>query len=53
MEAYYKDKQSGEILTTQEMLDSVDADDQLDSFYLLGEFESKEDATNHFNSLQK
>lgn len=49
LQSYYKDKQSGEIFTEQEMLDSVDKDDNLDSFYLIGEFESKEDAKHHTN----
>lgn len=34
-ETYYRDKQSGKILTEAEMLDSVDDDDQLDSFYIV------------------
>ena len=34
-ETYYKDKQSGRIVTESEMLDMVDDDDQLDSFYLI------------------
>ena len=41
---YYKDKQSGEIVTEQEMLNMVDEDDQLDSFYLIGSFISKDEA---------
>jgi len=48
MEDYYRDKQSGAIVTEQEMINSVDADDQLDSFYLIGEFESKKDAKSYF-----
>ena len=40
----YKDKQSGELVTEEEMLDMVDPDDQLDSFYFIGEFKSKEEA---------
>lgn len=51
MESYYRDKQSGEILTEEEMLEIVDADDQLDSFYLVGDFESKEDAKAHLLKL--
>lgn len=39
---YYKDKQSGKIVTEQEMLDMVDENDQLDSFYLIGSFSSKD-----------
>jgi len=34
-ETYYKDKQSGRIVTKSEMLDMVDDDDQLASFYLI------------------
>lgn len=34
-ETYYKDKQSGRIVTESEMLDMVDKDDHLDSFYLV------------------
>jgi hypothetical protein len=41
---YFKDKQSGEIVTEEEMTGMVDEDDQLDSFYSIGEFKSKEDA---------
>jgi hypothetical protein len=44
METYYKDKQSGGIFTVYEMLDMVDGDDQLDSFYLIGEFQNREEA---------
>lgn len=47
MTTYYKDKQSGEILTEEEMLELVDADDQLGSFFLLGDFKSMEDARKH------
>lgn len=43
MQEYYKDKQSGEILTEDEMLESVCSNDLLDSFYYLGMFKSKED----------
>lgn len=54
METYYKDKQSGEIVTEDEMLAMVDEDDQLDSFYLIGEFESKEEAQKFFEkNMQK
>jgi hypothetical protein len=42
--SFYKDKQSGELVTEEEMLDMVDPDDQLDSFYFIGEFISKEEA---------
>jgi len=48
---FYKDKQSGELLTEEEMLDSVDQNDQLDSFYLVGDFESKEAAQSYLMSL--
>lgn len=44
METYYKDKQSGEIITENEMLELVDCDDQLCSFFLVGDFESIEAA---------
>lgn len=47
LNAYYKDKQSGEIFTEKEMLEVVDNEDNLDSFYLIGEFESKEEALKH------
>lgn len=43
-QTYYKDKQSGEIVTDEEMLDMVDAEDALDSFQKLGDFDSKEAA---------
>lgn len=45
---FYKDKQSGEIVTEEEMLDLVDSDDNLDSFYLIGDFETKEEAEEAF-----
>ena len=45
---FYKDKQSGEIVNEEEMLDMVDSDDNLDSFYLIGEFETKEEAEEAF-----
>ena len=45
---FYKDKQSGEIVNEEEMLDMVDSDDNLDSFYLIGEFETKEEAKEAF-----
>ena len=44
LQDYYKDKQSGGVFTEQEMLDAVDDGDQLDSFYLIGQFKSKEEA---------
>lgn len=44
MTAYYRDKQSGEILTEEEMLGLVDEDDNLDSFHLIGEFKTLEEA---------
>ena len=46
---FYKDKQSGEILTEDEMLDLVDSDDNLDSFYLIGDYETREEAEEAFN----
>jgi hypothetical protein len=47
---FYKDKQSGEVVTEDEMLCLVDEDDNLDSFYLIGDFKTKEEAINHLNS---
>lgn len=47
---FYKDKQSGEVVTEDEMLYLVDEDDNLDSFYLIGDFKTKEEAINHLNS---
>jgi len=44
---FYKDKQSGEIFTEEEMLDMVDGDDQLGSFYFVGDFESHEEAESY------
>jgi hypothetical protein len=46
---FYKDKHSGEVFTEEEMLDLVDEDDNLDSFYLIGDFETHEEAINHLN----
>jgi len=46
---FYKDKQSGEVFTEEEMLDLVDEGDNLDSFYLIGDFETHEEAINHLN----
>lgn len=46
---FYKDKQSGEIVNEEEMLDLVDSDDNLDSFYLIGDFETKEEAQEAFD----
>jgi len=46
---FYKDKQSGEILTEEEMLNLVDSDDNLDSFYLIGDFETREEAQEAFH----
>ena len=46
---FYKDKQSGEIVNEEEMLDMVDSDDNLDSFYLIGDFETKEEAKEAFD----
>jgi hypothetical protein len=48
---FYKDKQSGEILTEEEMLNMVDEDDQLGSFYYIGDFESHEEAESYLMSL--
>ena len=50
--SFYKDKQSGEVLTEEEMLDLVDGDDNLDSFYLIGDFKTKEEAINYLNSRE-
>lgn len=47
MKDYYKDKESGDIFTEQEMLEAVDSDDQLNSFYLIGQFKSKKAAKKH------
>lgn len=46
---FYRDKQSGEIVNEEEMLDMVDSDDNLDSFYLIGDFQTKEEAEKAFN----
>lgn len=44
---YYKDKQSGLIVSAEEMLDMTDSNDELDSFYLLSDIEIAElQATN-------
>jgi len=48
---FYKDKQSGEILSEEEMLDMVDENDQLDSFYLVGDFNSREEAEAYLMSM--
>jgi hypothetical protein len=47
---FYKDKQSGEIVAEEEMLNLVDSDDNLDSFYLIGDFETKEEAQEAFDN---
>jgi hypothetical protein len=47
--SFYRDKQSGEVFTGEEMLDLVDEDDNLNSFYLIGDFETHEEAINHLN----
>jgi hypothetical protein len=47
--SFYRDKQSGEVFTEEEMLDLVDEGDNLDSFYLIGDFETHEEAINHLN----
>lgn len=52
-EPFYKDKQSGEIISEEEMLDLVDEDDQLNSFYLIGEFRSKEEAEQWWDANKK
>ena len=44
MQTYYKDKQSGEVVSADEMLDMVDPEDALDSFSEIGNFNSKEEA---------
>ncbi len=46
---FYKDKQSGEIVNEEEMLNLVDSDDNLDSFYLIGDFENQEAAKEAFD----
>ena len=43
-EDFYKCKKTGELFTEDEMLEQVDLDDNLDSFYLVGTFDSREDA---------
>jgi hypothetical protein len=48
--SFYKDKQSGEVVTEEEMLDLVDKDDNLDSFYFIGDFKTEKEAINHLNS---
>jgi hypothetical protein len=48
--SFYKDKQSGEVLDETELDDVVDMGDNLDSFYLIGDFKTKEEAINHLNS---
>ena len=54
METYYRDKQSGEIVTEDEMLGMVDAGDALDSFHLIGDFESADEAKKFFEkNMQK
>jgi hypothetical protein len=49
---FYKDKQSGEIFTEEEMLDMVDGDDQLGSFYFVGDFESHEEAESYLIEIE-
>jgi hypothetical protein len=50
---FYKDKQSGEVLSEEEMLESVDDDDdELGSFYLIGTFNTKEEAIDHLKTLR-
>ena len=49
--SFYKCKQSGEILSEDEMLNEVDEDDALDSFYLIGDFETKEEAIDHLKTI--
>jgi hypothetical protein len=48
--SFYKDKQSGEVVTEEEMLDLVDKDDNLDSFYFIGDFKTEKEVINHLNS---
>jgi hypothetical protein len=47
--SFYRDKQSGEVLDETELDDVVDMGDNLDSFYLIGDFKTKEEAINHLN----
>jgi hypothetical protein len=48
---FYRCKQSGEVFAEDEMLDSVDSDDQLDSFYSIGDFETHEEAKQFLKTL--
>jgi hypothetical protein len=48
--SFYRDKQSGEVFDENELDDVVDMGDTLDSFYLIGDFKTKEEAINHLNS---
>jgi len=51
MNTYYKDKQSGEIVTEEEMLEMVDGDDQLDSFHKIGDFKDRGEASEYIKSI--
>jgi len=46
---FYRDKQSGRVVTESEMLSMVDEDDNLDPFYLIGDFPSRGDALMFLN----
>lgn len=50
LSAFYKCKQSGEVLSEDEMLDEVDEDDELGSYNYIGDFETKEEAINHLRN---
>jgi hypothetical protein len=41
---FYKCKKTGEIFTEDELMAIVDEDDNLDSFYLIGTFNSHDEA---------
>jgi|688.fasta_scaffold2689222_2 hypothetical protein len=49
---FYKCKQSGDIFTENEMLDEVDEDDNLDSFYHIGDFKTQEEAEQFLKTLR-
>lgn len=48
---FYRCKQSGEVLTEEEVLDTVDDDYELGSFYLIGDFETREEAEQFIKTL--
>jgi hypothetical protein len=48
---FYRDKQSGELFSEEEMLDIVDENDPLDSFYLVGNFNSRDEAEAYLMSM--